>query len=168
MVPPPADLTDLLQHGFRYAMSLTHERAGAEDLVHDACVSILRADGPWHRGYLFATIRNRYIDQYRRRKKVTEVDIDTADSQSSGTFVDDEQADAGLDTMIETETIETALALLSPAEREAMYLFAIEGYTAREIGEMTGKPRGTILSLIHRGRKKLIDELSPTGERLDG
>lgn len=167
MAEPPADLTELLHHGFRYAMSLTHERAGAEDLVHDACVSILRADGPWHRGYLFATIRNRYIDQYRRKRKVNEVDIDTTEP-TGGTFIDDEQADAGLDAMIACETIEAALSLLSPAEREAMYLFAIEGYTAREIGEMTGKPRGTILSLIHRGRKKLLDELSPTGERLDG
>ena len=166
MPAPPDDLTELLDHGFRYAMSLTHRRATAEDLVHDACVSILRADGPWHRGYLFATIRNRYIDQYRRKKVVTEVDIDTTEP-TGGMFADDEQADAGLDVMIATETIENAMALLSPAEREAMYLFAIEGYTAREIGELTSKPRGTILSLIHRGRKKLLDELSPTGERIE-
>ena len=36
-----------------------------------------------------------------------------------------------------------------------LVLSAIEGYTAREIGELLNAPRGTVLSLMHRTRAKL-------------
>jgi len=45
-------------------------------------------------------------------------------------------------------------------EREALLLADVEGYTAQEIAELTGHPRGTILSLIHRSRGKLRRQLS--------
>ena len=40
-------------------------------------------------------------------------------------------------------------------ERAVLVLSALEGYTAREIGELLDAPRGTILSLMHRTRAKL-------------
>jgi len=47
------------------------------------------------------------------------------------------------------------LAHLRPEEREALYLNTVEGYTAVEIGAMTGEPRGTVLSRLHRARERL-------------
>ena len=43
-----SDLEPLLQSAFRYALALTHDAAEAQDLAHDACLSVLRAGGPWH------------------------------------------------------------------------------------------------------------------------
>ena len=40
-------------------------------------------------------------------------------------------------------------------EREALFLWAVEGYTAREIAEMCSSPINTVLSRLHRGRRKL-------------
>ena len=40
--------------------------------------------------------------------------------------------------------------------RQALFLNVVEGYTAREIGAFTGRPRGTALSLIlYRAKRKL-------------
>ena len=47
------------------------------------------------------------------------------------------------------------MGLLRTEERAVLVLSAVEGYTAREIGEMLDAPRGTVLSLMHRTRVKL-------------
>ena len=54
------------------------------------------------------------------------------------------------------------LGTLRPEAREAIYLTCVEGFTAREVAEMTGRPRGTVLSLVHRARIELRAAL--TGE----
>ena len=58
-----------------------------------------------------------------------------------------------------------ALGRLRETEREAIYLQAVQGYTAAETAELMAIPRGTVLSLIHRGkarlRQLLRDPVSP-------
>ncbi len=71
------DLESLLARGFRFALALAHDEARAEDLLQDAWVSILRRGGPRHVGYLFQTIRNRFLDQERRERLVTLEPLDT-------------------------------------------------------------------------------------------
>ena len=66
-----ADLTELAQRGYRFALSLTHHVPRAEDLVQDAWLSLLRSNGPWTRAFLFTVIRNRFIDLCRRERCVT-------------------------------------------------------------------------------------------------
>ena len=59
-------LNDLLQRAFRYALSLTANRASAEDLLQEACLRLSRGSGPWKTGYLQKTVRNLFLDGYRR------------------------------------------------------------------------------------------------------
>lgn len=47
------------------------------------------------------------------------------------------------------------LSHLRPEDRELLYLSAVEGHTAAELAEATGRPRGTILSQLFRAKKKL-------------
>lgn len=68
--------------------------------------------------------------------------------------------------LIDSAELERALALLRPLEREALFLAAVEGYTAKEIGELTQQPRGTVLSLIHRARHKLRSALTAFTSRV--
>lgn len=152
------DLPALLNRGYRYALSLTHDPAGAEDLVHEACVSIIRAEGPWRPGYLFATIRHRWIDAWRRRanEPATEPDGEAALERVSG----DAAGAEAMDEMIRAESIEHALCELRPIEREALYLMAVEGYTAKEVAVLTGRPRNSVLSIVHRARLKLRETVS--------
>ncbi len=145
-------MADLLQRGFRYALSLTHDDEQAQDLVQDAALSISRRGGPWNIQFLVTVIRNRFIDQYRRKKLVPFEYLEDVDYQT----VEDESLPAPTDH----DAMETILGSLKPAEREVLYLSAVEDYTTAEIAEMTGKPRGTVLSLLHRTKIKLRQSLS--------
>jgi len=149
----PRNIEDLLQRGFRFAFSLAHDRATAEDLLQEAWLAVLQTRGPWKRSYLFTTIRNLFIDQWRRRKLVVMEPLqgneDTRSAAPQEVWVNDPPVCARRDEL------EAALGRLKPEERNALYLSAVEGYTAREIGEMLSRPRGSVLSMMHRSRKKL-------------
>lgn len=157
----PADFEELMHRGYRYAFSLTHDQTMAEDILQDACVRLVKSDGPWHSGYLFATIRNRFIDLFRRENLVEMRSVEEITERGEDGILGHEDiavADSGI--------LERALDRLRPEEREAIYLAAVEGYTAKEIGELTGKPRGSVLSLIHRGKEKLRRLLAADGSEV--
>lgn len=153
-------ITDLVQRGYRFALCLTHNRAAAEDLVQDAWFAVLRARARTpavqakgeipSREYLFATIRNRFIDQYRRSKIVG---MEPMGGHEAPCAEDPWAGDAPLS--VANGRLEAALAELRPEERAVLFLSAVEGYTGREIGELLDWPRGTVLSHIHRARIKL-------------
>jgi len=139
----------VIQAGFRYALSLTHNRHDAEDLVQYACLRIFRAKGRLTgKRYLFVTIRNAYIDRCRKR------DESSTCLPNEGT-VPSEEADH--ESIINDRLdIETMLQFLRSEEREVLYLTYVEGYTAAEVAEITNQKRGTILSQISRAKAKLV------------
>ena len=47
--------------------------------------------------------------------------------------------------------------------RTAVYLADIEGYPYREIAEIMGTPVGTVMSRLHRGRRKIREQLMASG-----
>ncbi len=146
-------LEDLLKRGYRFAFSLSHDGARAEDLLQEAWVSVLRARGPHTVGYLFATIRTRFVDQYRRELIVPTESLDTQPHLAA-------EAEARFwnepcQSVPEHAALHRAMGRLRPEERAVLVLSAVEGYTAREIGELLDAPRGTVLSLMHRTRVKL-------------
>ena len=145
---------ELLTSGFRYAYSLTHDQAEAEDLLQDACVSILNIDGPWEKAYFFTTIRNRFIDRYRRNQKVLFIPLE---GEKDGETLPQQVAvvEWNAPDVLENGALDKAMTELRAEERETMYLAVVEGYTAQEIADMTGRPRGTVLSLLHRTKAKL-------------
>ncbi len=52
-----------------------------------------------------------------------------------------------------------AVGGLSRAHREAIVLFYHEEFSIAEISRLTGKPEGTVKSLLHRARQKLAQAL---------
>ncbi len=140
----PAFDPDLPHRCLRYAIALTGDLHEAEEVLQDAWAAVLQARGPLEPAYLFRAIRTRWIDRHRRR---------TARPLE---LVDAEMAVApAVDRLIEADAVWEGLMTLRPAEREALYLFLVEGWTTPEIAERTDRPKNTVLSLIHRGRKKL-------------
>jgi RNA polymerase sigma-70 factor (ECF subfamily) len=144
------DERELLQAAYRYALSLTHREADAEDLVQEAWLRLYQQyGGQMERARLFAAVRNLFVDQYRRHQLVA--------------FEPYEEGQVGVDDVgdvVTAEDLEPALAALRPEEREAIFLSCVEGYTAREIAEFSGRPRGTVLSLINRGKRKMAAVLN--------
>jgi len=141
-------LEELLQRGFRYAFSLTHNKMDAEELVQEACYSISRLGGPWNLPYFFKSIRNRYIDVGRRRNLLQFEEL--TDEKYSDSIHEEELPDVRFD-----DRMEDALQALTDGERELLFLSIVEGYTAQELSDLTGSPRGTILSRLHRIKSRL-------------
>lgn len=159
---PPETLSALLQSGYRYAYSLTHNKSAAEDLLQDAWVAVLQAGGPHTTGYLFSAIRSRFLNNNKRERLVSIVALDDV---PAGSMVERERHDPDIFFDTHAAEMDAALAQLRPVERETLFLSAVQGYTAEEIAHNTGKPRGTILSLLHRARLKLRRALRPDVEQ---
>ena len=153
MAPDQSELEELLQAGYRYALALGHDRHLAEDLLQEACAAITKRRGPWTKSYLMTAIRNKFIDHGRRERIVAfvELDVEIEESAIEELPVDD---------------LESAVSTLRPAERELLFLSAVEDYSASEIAKLTGRPRGTVLSLIHRAKEKVRQMLRGSVNRL--
>jgi RNA polymerase sigma-70 factor (ECF subfamily) len=137
---------ELLQSGYRYALSLTHHKANAEDLVQEACLKLYRRYGELKsRALLFVSIRRLYID--RLRQPYLPPAEEFGEIQEPASPITTENGT--------NEDLSLLLGLLRPVEREALYLHHVEGYTAQEIADLVGISRNTVLSLLSRGLRKL-------------
>ena len=145
---------ELLQAGFKYAYALCHNHHEAEDLVQQAWFRLHRKYGKVEtKALLFKTIRNLIMDKIRRDKVV------------SFESVEDREFASSAEVRASKDDVEAILLGLRREERESLYLNVVEGYTAQEIADQTGSPRGSILSLIHRAKKKLRDGLGNSFDR---
>ncbi|MGF1657099.1 MAG: RNA polymerase sigma factor [Verrucomicrobiales bacterium] len=136
---------ELIQAGYRYALSLAHHHHDAEDYVQQAWMKCVDKYGRVkNRSMLYTTIRRLFYDQCRRSKIVvfenSQPDLEVVDESGPEELSSD---------------LTDLLATLRAEEREALYLHVVEGYSAREIAKLSGAPRNTILSYIHRAKAKL-------------
>lgn len=146
----PEPITDRarVQAGFRYAVALTHHYQDAEDLVQEAWLNLCRRYGSVaSNALLFTAVRNLFVDQCRRRKIVQ---FESLDESETPVWPGPDGEEPGLQG-----DLEALLGTLRPLEREVLFLHYYEGRTAEEIGQMTGHPRGSVLSLMHRALVKL-------------
>lgn len=143
-----ADLNQM----YRYALALCADPDEAFDLLQDGLERYLRA-GPHIAAkerlyYLRRVLRNRYIDTTRKLSRQLEVAAEVQNTLALDT--------RALDDMLYTEqALEKVWPLLTAAERELLFLWAVEGFTAQEIADQLDTPRGTVLSRLHRLRGRL-------------
>ena len=113
------------------------------------------------RPWLFAIAANTCTDVLRRRR---ECDVSWDESSASNAPAADAvspfEAVAKLDLQ---RIVAAALQGLSEAERTAVILKHIQGFTYEEISEMTNMPVGTVKSHTYRGRRKLAELLPGLG-----
>jgi len=145
------EIEKLLQQGYRYALSLTHNPAFAEDLLHDAWVSILSISAPQNTGYLYKTIRNKFLNHRKHEKVVPFVNLDEAFSESE--LIDSEAHFSQV--LADQQLVDRKMSELKSLEREVIYLYYYEEYTTAEIAELMGHSKGVVCSLIYRTRIKL-------------
>ena len=149
MTQPANTEHEFLQKAFRYALSLTHSEEDAKDLVQESWLKVYRRKGRVkEKALLFTTIRNLFIDQYRHNKAFGSEPIEVLDNVIQGNGADS-------DPILTMDELGNLLKNLRTIEREVLFLSAVEGYTAEEIGGITNLSRGTVLSLMHRARNKL-------------
>lgn len=152
---------------YRVARSLTRHNADAEDLVQDTMLRAFRAidgfDGRHPRAWLLTIMRNSQINSVRRRRPVLLDDPDEHADRSLS-MADSEPGpeqtvlDRGFD-----HQVETAYLALPENFREVMDLVDIAGLSYEEAAAVLEIPQGTVMSRLHRGRKRVRDQLRAGG-----
>lgn len=149
----------------RVARSLTRNDADAEDLVQDTLVrayrSIGRFDGRHPRAWLLTILRNTHINRNRRRRPALLGDPDLPPAPRNEP-VADECTDASVDAAFDAE-ITAALAALDEPFRSVVQLVDVDGLSYAEAAEVLGIPTGTVMSRLHRARRRIRVRLEQTG-----
>jgi RNA polymerase sigma-70 factor (ECF subfamily) len=133
-----------------YLARVSRDAALADDLLQESYVRFLCADHPQDgevsaRRYLFRIATNLMRDHWRRPK--TASIEDTPDELFQ---VHDHSAACDSRALLGP-----ALAQMKPRERQLLWLAYAEGYSHREIAEITGLASASIRLLLFRARRKI-------------
>jgi RNA polymerase sigma-70 factor (ECF subfamily) len=140
---------------FRFALAWTNDWTAAEDLAQEAYLRLWgrRDRMDWRRPvlpWLLVTTRRLATDRFRalRRRLLTVPHDESADGSIDG------------DPAIRTRWLDVraAMAVLSPLERTALVLTAIEGASYDEAGRLLGTSAGALRAAVSRARVKLESE----------
>jgi RNA polymerase sigma-70 factor, ECF subfamily len=139
-----------------FAISLTGSVERADDLVQDTIVRALGFIDRFEPGtnlqaWMFTILRNQFHSTYRKRKREVE-DADGIFASKLTTIPDQ-------DARLEFDDFQTALAQISPDQREAILLIGAEGFTYEEAAVICGTKVGTIKSRVNRARTRLAELL---------
>lgn len=151
----------------RFSLSMTRDRADADDLVQETYLNAFRG---WHtfkrdrdaRRWLFTICRNEFVGGRAARAALFEShdgDIDAllavrghADAMANGFGAVFEEFDVG-------PAIGRAIGRLSEPYHSVLVLVDLEGHTYREAAEVLGVPVGTVRSRLFRGRRIIQEAL---------
>jgi RNA polymerase sigma-70 factor (ECF subfamily) len=160
---------------YRRALSMTHNRADAEDLVQDTMMYAYAGFGSFRQGtnlnaWLHRILTNTYITSYRKRQRqpmqcpteqITDWQLAATAAHSSRGLRSAE--DEALDTLPDSR-IKAAMAALPEQFRVTVYYADVEGLGYRQIAEIMNTAHGTVMSRVHRGRRRLRLLLTDTAE----
>jgi RNA polymerase sigma-70 factor (ECF subfamily) len=144
------------------AVRLTRDPNDAEDLVQEA---IMRAWAFWDRfragtngrAWIHRILMNTFINGYRRKKREREimgqVQVQVRD-QPRWAHDDDGRRREGL-----SDQVEAALAALPEEFRTVVLLVDGNGLSYKEAADALDCPIGTVMSRLHRARKRLQADL---------
>jgi RNA polymerase sigma-70 factor (ECF subfamily) len=147
----------------RVALTMTAQPADAEDLVQDALLRAWRSldtfDGQYPRAWLLTILRNAEVNRHRRRRPQL---LDNPDLEPERA-VSNDGPDASPESIIIDRgfdaAIDTALAELPEAFRQAVVLIDVGGLSYAEASAVLGVPEGTLMSRLHRARKRIRHRL---------
>ena len=145
---------------YRVAVAITRNHTEAEDLVQDSLVRAYRAverfDGANPRAWLLTIVRNTHVNRNRRRRPGLLHDPDSIHRQA--------QAAPGADTEVLAAVfdarVEAALGELSVDQQAVIELVDVAGLSYQQAADALGLPVGTVMSRLHRGRKRIKKKLS--------
>ncbi|MEW2382612.1 sigma-70 family RNA polymerase sigma factor [Micromonospora sp. NPDC047707] len=149
---------------YNLARRLTRSRPAAEDLVQETYLRALRG---WRRrppedvrAWLATICLNTARTGYRREAARP---AEVLDPDAGVTLVSAHDTAAEAISAAVRDQVHQAMWQLPAAQREAITLMDLCGFTAAQVATMTGTPRGTILARVHRGHKRLAALLQQQG-----
>jgi len=154
------------------ALRMTRNPSDAEDLVQETYLRAYRGFGGFEQGtnlraWLYRILTNTFINSYRAKKRrpeereLDEVEdlylyrrLGGLEAVAASRSAEDEL----LDWFTDAE-VKAAVEDLPEQFRIAVILADVEGFSYKEIAEITEVPIGTVMSRLHRGRKGLQQRL---------
>lgn len=157
---------------YRVARSLTRNATDAEDLVQDTLVRAYRAierfDGRYPRAWLLTIMRNTQMNRVRRKRPELMWDPDVTMAQAADTSPDGQGVEQQVMFDEFDDVVETSLAKLPDKFRMVIHLVDIDGLSYQEAADVLDLPIGTVMSRLHRARKRMRDDLTAAGVTLGG
>lgn len=154
----------------RVSRTLADQPADAEDLVQETLLRAYRSihtfDGRHPRAWLLTIMRNARTNAGRRRRPhlMDEPDaIERTGCLWPGVDAVGRGADATVvDGMFDAAVVAAVRALPLPARR-VVHLVDVEGLSYADCARVLGIPVGTVMSRLHRARKRIRAELGSRG-----
>lgn len=148
---------------YAYGRSLGADEKHVMDAVQDVFVKIFH-DKPYLKSvehfkfYLFKSLKNRLYDLFKSKSFSSTSDIngEVLNFSIKTTVLDDIIEEE--DREIIRQKIEKLLSILTPLQKEAVYLRYIQDLDYAEISEMMGKSEVSIRKLVSEGIRKLRKE----------
>lgn len=139
----------------RFAVSLTHDRIAAEDLIQE---TLMRAWRNRHRfdlttnieAWTFTILRNQFYTNARKSRETQDQD----GALATRLVALPDQIDH-----LDVADVQTALATLAPEMREALMLVTVSGLPYEEVATIQGCRVGTVKSRVWRARDQLVRTL---------
>ena len=174
-VPEMADQAQFADQAMEYmpalytaALRMTRNPSDAEDLVQETFLKAYRAYGSFQEGtnlkaWLYRILTNTFINSYRAAKRRPEkADVEDIEDlylyKRLGDLTAPNAGRSAEDELLERITddeVKRAIESLPEAFRMAVLLADVEGFSYKEIADITDVPIGTVMSRIHRGRRAL-------------
>jgi RNA polymerase sigma-70 factor (ECF subfamily) len=147
---------------YGYAMTLTRNKAEAEDLVQEAYLRAMRAFDRLRpdsnvKSWLFTILRNVHLNQIRHRQSGPPI-VDMEDQFSD---LPDTASSSELDPLgnylatLKRQDVHRAIESLPSDYREVIILREFEDLSYQQIAEVLDRPIGTVMSRLGRAREKL-------------
>jgi RNA polymerase sigma-70 factor (ECF subfamily) len=149
----------------RVASAMTPQRCDAEDLVQETLIrawrSIDRFDGRHPRAWLLTIMRNANANLHRRRRPHL---LDDPDAPPAA---DRQRVAPSPESIVMSQTLdvslEKALAKLPPQFQATVALVDVAGLTYAQAAAVLDVPRGTVMSRLHRARRRMKSQLKQAG-----
>jgi RNA polymerase sigma-70 factor, ECF subfamily len=152
----------------RFALSLTHSQADADDLVQE---TFLRAFRGWHtympgsdaRRWLFTICKHAFLRSRERAQRVVELDGEPELETLAAVRLHNEVRAAGGNELFDRPdlgpAIARAIAALPEPFRVVVTLVDVEGYAYDDAAAVLEVPIGTVRSRLFRARRLLQEAL---------
>ena len=146
---------------FRYALVILGREEDAKDAVQETFIRAFRQAGSLRdastlKGWLYKITLNLCRDALRRPEGRDEILTENMNSLPD-TSPSAEDAYIKLE---KAQSLKTALLHIPLHYREIILLYYYKEFSIPEVSRITGKPEGTVKSLLFRGRKLLQDYFS--------
>ncbi|OBH09914.1 sigma-70 family RNA polymerase sigma factor [Mycobacterium sp. E1747] len=156
---------------YQRALRTTRNDSDAQDLLQDTLEKAWKGFAGFKHdtnldAWLNRILTNAYISEYRRKQRRPQTYL-TAELPDRQLAASARHTSRGLasaeDEVLETLSdnwVRAAMREVPEPFRSTVYYADIDGRTYKEIAQIMNTPQGTVISRLHRGRRRLRDQLS--------